>query len=126
MSDEPTAGSSDDYHLRFQVAAPTFSAEQDRQHAEAMEQLKRLLAEGRSWEAATRGIKIADESFKQLVLADFLKILLAERHFQGGERLKAIAKEIGAPLELLVSMKEEMLREVSDSAQEAYRISRQS
>ncbi|GAB0056491.1 hypothetical protein SIID45300_00799 [Candidatus Magnetaquicoccaceae bacterium FCR-1] len=126
MSNEQDSEQSDDYHLRFQIATPEFSAEQDRQHAEAMESLRAALDAGRKWDGAIRAVKIPAGPFRELVLADFLKVLLAERHFQGGGRLKEIAREIGAPMELLVAMKEEMLREVSDSAQEAYRMTRQS
>ncbi|MBF0262484.1 MAG: hypothetical protein HQL97_11715 [Magnetococcales bacterium] len=126
MSHEPGSDPSDDYHLRFQVATPEFSDEQDRLHAEAMELLRAALDAGRTWDAATKAVKIPPGPFREMVLADFLKVLLAERHFQGGGRLKEIAREIGAPMELLVAMKEAMLREVSDSAQEAYRMTRQS
>ncbi|MBF0212615.1 MAG: hypothetical protein HQM00_03505 [Magnetococcales bacterium] len=114
---------SDDYHLRFQVVSPEFTEEQDRQHTEAMTRLRAELAEGRSWEEAIRGVKIADAGFKELILNDFLKVLLAERHFQAGERLKAIAKDLGVSMDLLVSLKESMIREVSASAQQAYRLS---
>ncbi|MBF0628122.1 MAG: hypothetical protein HQL91_07860 [Magnetococcales bacterium] len=118
-----TDSSSDDYHLRFQVASPEFNEAQDRVHTEAMAQLRTALAAGQSWLEASRGLKVVDAGFKELILADFLKVLLAERHFQNGERLKGIAKELGVPMELLLSLKEAMIREVIDSSQQAYRLS---
>ncbi|MBF0191339.1 MAG: hypothetical protein HQL99_09440 [Magnetococcales bacterium] len=115
--------SSDDYDLRFQVVTPEFSAEQDRQHAEAIERLRAALAAGSTWAEASRALKMEDAAFKAVVEDDCLKVILAERHFQGGERLKGIAKDLGLPLDLLLSLKEAMIREVSDSAQQAYRLS---
>lgn len=116
---------SDDYHLRFQIAAPSFTEEQDRQHTEAMTGLRAALANGKKWNEAVRMLQIADASFKEVILNDCLKVMVAERHFQGGERLKGLARELGLPLERLVSLKEEMIREVIDSSQQAYRLAQQ-
>ncbi|MBF0271040.1 MAG: hypothetical protein HQL98_03035 [Magnetococcales bacterium] len=115
--------SSDDYDLRFQVVSPEFSAEQDRLHTQAIAQLRESLAAGSTWAEASRALKMDDAGFKSVVEDDCLKVILAERHFQGGERLKGIAKDLALPMELLVSLKEAMIREVSDSAQQAYRLS---
>ncbi|MBF0340436.1 MAG: hypothetical protein HQL95_05660 [Magnetococcales bacterium] len=115
--------SSDDYHLRFQVASPDFSAEQDRLHTEAMERMRAAVAEGRRWPEVCSLVKMPDEAFKRLIQDDFLKVLIAERHFQGGERLKGMAKELGVPMELLMALKVSMLKEVSDAARQAYRLS---
>ncbi|MBF0428247.1 MAG: hypothetical protein HQL94_04935 [Magnetococcales bacterium] len=115
--------SDDDYHLRFQVVDPELTVEQDQLHGEAMTLLKEALAAGCSWSQASESLKVVKGELKAVVLADFLKILLAERHFQGGERLKGIAKELGVPMEMLVALKESMIREVQESSQRAYRLS---
>lgn len=118
-----TMGSEEDYHLRFQVADPAFSAEWERIHEEATGQLKASLAAGRKWPEASRALKVADPELKEVILSDFLKVLLAGRHFQGGERLKGIAGELGLPLEQLLAIKEAMIREVQESSERAYRLS---
>ncbi|MBF0127603.1 MAG: hypothetical protein HQM02_10380 [Magnetococcales bacterium] len=115
--------SDEDYHMRFQVADPEFSAEQDRIHVAAMTALRESLARGLSWTQASGAIKVADPELKSVILADFLKVLLAERHFQGGERIKGIATELGVSMEMLVTLKETMIREVQESSHRAYRLS---
>ncbi|MBF0294984.1 MAG: hypothetical protein HQL96_07315, partial [Magnetococcales bacterium] len=115
--------SQEDYHLRFQVADPAFSEQQDRIHEQAMQTLKESLAGGDAWTVACGKLKVADAGFKEVILADFLKVLLAERHFQGGERLKQIASDLRVPLNHLVTLKETMIREVAESTQLAYRLS---
>ncbi|MBF0179119.1 MAG: hypothetical protein HQM03_03720 [Magnetococcales bacterium] len=117
----PTPG--EDYHLRFHVANPVFSEEQDRIHDQAMRTLEESLTRGDSWSAACGKLKVADAGFKEIILADFLKVMLAERHFQGGERLKQIARELAIPLNQLVTLKETMIREVAESTQRVYRLS---
>ncbi|MEO5330649.1 MAG: hypothetical protein H7839_01390 [Magnetococcus sp. YQC-5] len=113
----------EDYHLRFEVADPDFSAEQDRIHEEAITFLREALAAGRTWSQASKALVVRDAKLKTVILDDYLKVLLAERHFQGGERLKGIAGELGLSMEVLLTLKESMIREVQESSQRAYRLS---
>ncbi len=119
------AASDDDYHLRFQVADPELSAEQNRVHEEAMTFLQTALASGRSWAQASESLQVVDSALKQFILADYLKVLLAERHFQGGERIKGLAKELGVPMDLLISLKAAMIQEVKEASQRVYHLSQQ-
>ncbi|MBF0614405.1 MAG: hypothetical protein G8237_11655 [Magnetococcales bacterium] len=124
MNDDSDLQPKDDYHLRFQVAAPAFTEEQERQHAEGVALVRAALANGKSWSAAIRGLKLEDADFREVILTDCLKVIVAERHFQGGERLKGLAGELGVSMERLLSLKEEMIREVVDSSKEVYRLTR--
>ncbi|MBF0126188.1 MAG: hypothetical protein HQM02_03155 [Magnetococcales bacterium] len=117
-------GQSDDYHLRHQVADPAFSAEQDRIHQEAMIFLEDALAKGRKWPQASAALRVEDAGFKEIVLADFLKVLLAKRHFQGGEGLKGIARELGVTVSQLLALKENMIHEVREASEQVYRLSK--
>ena len=113
----------EDYDTRFQVADPQFDAEQDRIHREALVFLKGQLDAGRPWKAAASALKVRDEQFKAVILDDFLKITLAERHFQGGEGLKKIAGALKVPMDLLIALKQSMIDEVTAASVQAYHMS---
>ncbi|MBF0096876.1 MAG: hypothetical protein HQM04_01140 [Magnetococcales bacterium] len=114
----------EDYDARFEIVQPGFSEDQDLLHARAMDFLKKKIKKGESWKTATAELTIADETFKAVILDDFLKITLAERHFQGKEEIKSIARLLQVPVELLEAVKGAMIREVRDASIEAYHRSR--
>ncbi|MEO5354586.1 MAG: hypothetical protein H7835_15395 [Magnetococcus sp. XQGC-1] len=110
----------EDYDARFEVVQPGFSADQERLHAEAIHFLQKRLQKGASWKQASAELAVPDAQFKAVILDDFLKITVAERHFQGGESIKSIARFLQVPVELLVAVKEDMIREVRDASIEVY------
>lgn len=120
----PLQPEKEDYDTRFQVVEPGFSKEQDRLHQEAMDFLSQQLNNGQSWKSASESLKMDDKVLKSVVLDDFLKITLAQRNFQGGEGLKSIAKSLKVPMELLVAIKEDMIREVKEASIQAYHLTK--
>ncbi|MEO5362414.1 MAG: hypothetical protein H7838_02130 [Magnetococcus sp. DMHC-8] len=110
----------EDYDARFEVVQPGFSADQEQIHAEAIAFLRKRMRKGDPWKKMVEALAMPDESFKAVVLDDFLKITLAERHFQGREEIKSIARLLHMPVELLAAVKGEMLREVRDASIEVY------
>ena len=115
----------EDYDARFEIVQPGFNEDQDLTHAQAMDFLKKKIKMGESLKKASADLSVPDESFKAVILDDFLKITLAERHFQGKEEIKSIARLLQVPVELLEAVKGEMIREVRDASIEAYHRSRQ-
>lgn len=113
---------SEDYDLRFQVADPNLSDEQEQLHAKGMRFLQEAMVSGRTWSQASGALDLGDVQIKEVVLADYLKVLLAQRHFQAGERLKGIAKELGLSMDVLISLKSAMLQEVREASERAYRL----
>ncbi|WP_130471319.1 hypothetical protein [Candidatus Magnetaquicoccus inordinatus] len=114
----------EDYDSRFEVVQPGFSEDQDLVHSRAIEFLRKKIKKGDPWKKAVADLTIADQAFKAVILDDFLKITLAERHFQGKEEIKSIARLLQVPVELLEAVKEAMIREVRDASIEVYRRSR--
>ena len=114
----------EDYDTRFEVVQPGFSEDQEQIHAQAIAFLNSKLKKGESWKKAADALTMADASFKAVILDDFLKITLAERHFQGGEEIKSIARFLQLPVELLAAVKDDMIREVREASIEAYHRSR--
>ncbi len=116
----------EDYDTRFEVVEPGFSEDQDQIHEAALESLKKAIKRGVAWKQAAADLTIADAKFKAVILDDFLKITLAERHFQGGESIKRVASLLKVPTELLVAVKNDMIREVKEASIQAYRRSESS
>ncbi|MBF0107803.1 MAG: hypothetical protein HQL76_01320 [Magnetococcales bacterium] len=113
----------DDYQLRFHVADPRFSAEEDRIHDQAMAALAVALEQKTPWNRMADCLTmVASEEFRQVILDDFVKITLAARHFQNSEGLKQIAKSTGIPMDLLIRSKQEMIREVEEASVAAYHL----
>ncbi|MBF0160425.1 MAG: hypothetical protein HQL58_12990 [Magnetococcales bacterium] len=115
----------DDYHLRHQVIDTGFSAEDDRIYEMAMIEIRRKVQQNIHWDRIIAELKVVDEEIKRIVLDDFLKITVAERHFQGQESLKRIGQSLHIPMDRMLAIKQNMLREVEDAAINAYHLSRQ-
>ncbi len=110
----------DDFDMRFQVADPGFTKEQDAIYEDAMAELSRGLEQGLPWKKVTESLSVADPGFKAVILDDFLKIAIAQRHFQDGEGLKIIARSLKVPMDLLVALKAAMIEEVSQASVKVY------
>ena len=113
----------DDYQLRFHVADPGYSAEDNRIYDQAMAAIGQAMAAKTAWNKVADGLTmVADAGFRQIILDDYVKITLATRHFQNSEGLKDIAKTTGIPMDLLVQSKQEMIREVEEASVAAYHL----
>lgn len=113
----------DDYQLRFQVADPGYSEEDNRLYDQAMAAITQAMADGQGWNKAKEcATMVNDTGFRAIILDDFVKITLATRHFQQEEGLKKIAKATGMPMELLLQAKQEMIREVKEASVAAYHL----
>ncbi|MBF0309778.1 MAG: hypothetical protein HQL56_09640 [Magnetococcales bacterium] len=114
--------SDDDYHLRHEVVQSNFSSEDDRLYEESMAYLEREVAAGHSWERIVKELRVADVELKGIILDDFVKIILAKRHFQGGETLQAVANATRIPGKVLESARRSMLKEVEEAAIKAHHL----
>lgn len=120
----PLRPEQEDYDARFEVVQPGFSSDQERVHAESIAFLQKKVKKGVAWKKMVEDLPVQDAGFKAVILDDFLKILLAERHFQAGEAIKSVARLLQVPVELLEAVKEDMIREVRDASIEVYHRSR--
>ncbi|MBF0632777.1 MAG: hypothetical protein HQL89_17595 [Magnetococcales bacterium] len=117
------SGGTDDYQLRFRVADPGYSEEDNRIYDQAMAAIEKAIAAKTAWNKVVDGLTmVADEGFRNVILDDYVKITLATRHFQNSEGLKNIAKATGIPMDLLVRSKQEMIREVEEASVAAYHL----
>lgn len=93
-----------------------FSPEESRTYEEAVAKYREAVAAGRSLKQAYETYAIGDSELRSIVQADFLKILIAERHFGKRDTLEALAKELDVPLDLMKQTLARMLQEVGATA----------
>jgi hypothetical protein len=113
----------DDMEMRFKVIDPGFTPDQDAIYDSAISHLKEGLEKGWPWKKVADSVQLADAKLKEVILDDFLKITIAQRHFQGGEALKQIAKSLQVPMDLLIALKASMIEEVSQASVKVYQMS---
>lgn len=103
-----------------EFAFKEFTAEEDRIYEEAVKKYREAIAAGKTLRQAYESFSISDESLRSLIQADFLKILIAERHFSGRQSLEQIARELNIPAELVRDTHARMLQEVGISAAKTF------
>jgi hypothetical protein len=93
-----------------------FTAEEDRIYAETVGKLREAIAHGKTLRQAYENHPVADKELEKLIQADFLKIMIAERHFAQRQPLEDLAKAFDVPLDLLKDTLARMLQEVGVTA----------
>ncbi|MBF0624839.1 MAG: hypothetical protein HQL82_08530 [Magnetococcales bacterium] len=124
MTDDPQDQDPKDFHLRHQVVETGFSAADDVAYDAAMAAIRDELGRGRPFSWLERKLKVpgVEPEILAIALNDFLKIAIAERHFQGKEPLKALTGDLHATLKRLQKAREEMLKEVEKATVKAYHL----
>ncbi len=97
-----------------------FTAEESAVYEEAMKKFREAVSTGKTLRQAYENYSIADAELRSIIQADFLKILIAERHFAGRQPMEKIAKDLDVPLDLLMDTHGRMLQEVGMSAADQF------
>lgn len=93
-----------------------FTAEEDRIYAEAVGKLREAITQGKTLRQAYDSVPVENKELEKLIQADFLKIMIAERHFGKRQPLEEIAKSLDVSLDLLKDALARMLQEVGVTA----------
>ncbi|HUJ19625.1 MAG TPA: hypothetical protein VL197_16685 [Nitrospirota bacterium] len=93
-----------------------FTPEEGRIYEEAVSKFREAITAGKTLRQAYETYSVADRELERLIQADFLKILIAERHFAQGRPLEEIAAALSVPLDLVKDTHKRMLQEVGVSA----------
>ena len=93
-----------------------FTDDEGRIYEEAVNKYREAVAAGKTLRQAYEGHSVADKELETLIQADFLKIMIAERHFGKGEPLDAIARSLDVPADLVKNTHARMLQEVGVTA----------
>ncbi len=97
-----------------------FTPEEGVIYEEALNKFRESIAAGKTLRQTFESYSIADAELRSLIQADFLKILIAERHFAGRQPMETIAKDLDVPLDLLMDAHARMLQEVGVSAADQF------
>ena len=93
-----------------------FTPDEDKIYEEAVNAYREAIAAGSKLKQAYDAYPVADDDLRSLIQADFLKILIAERHFAQRQELEKIASDLGVPLDLVKDTYGRMLQEVGMTA----------
>ncbi len=93
-----------------------FTPEEDRIYEDAVNAFREAIAAGKKLKEAYDSHGIADPELRSIIQADFLKILIAERHFARRETLDALALSLGVSLDIVTDTMKRMLQEVGITA----------
>lgn len=98
-----------------EFAFKQFTPEEDRIYEEAVNKYREAIAAGKNLKEAYDAYAIPDQELRSIIQADFLKILIAERHFAKREPLDQIARDLGITVDLVRDTHARMLQEVGVS-----------
>ena len=93
-----------------------FTPEEDKLYMEAVGKYREAIGAGKTLRQAYESYSIADKELESFIQADFLKIMIAERHFEQRQSLEEVASTLGIAPELVKDTHKRMLQEVGVSA----------
>lgn len=93
-----------------------FTPAEDRIYAEAVTKFREAIGVGKTLRQAYEDYAVEDKELEKLIQADFLKIMIAERHFAGKDPLDKIATDLGVSTQLVKDTYGRMLQEAGVSA----------
>jgi len=99
-----------------EISFKQFTPEEDKIYEEAVQAFRAAVADGKKLKEAYDSHAIADAELRSLIQADFLKIMIAERHFAGREPLEKVAADLGVSPDLVKDTYGRMLQEVGITA----------
>jgi hypothetical protein len=99
----------------------SFTAEEERLHVAGFATISAGLAAGLGFEKACEGIEATDAGLRLVIADDYLKVAIAQRHFQGTESIPEIAKALGLSVERVEIARREMLAEVAAASVDVFR-----
>ena len=93
-----------------------FTPEEGKIYEDAVNKFREVITAGKTLKQAYESFPITDPELRALIQADFLKILIAERHFAQRQALEEMAKNLDISLELVKDTHKRMLQEVGITA----------
>ena len=101
--------------------AGEFTEEESRVHHAGFKIIMEGLEQGLTFDEACQGLQVVDPEMRRIIISDYLKVTIAERHFQAKESLEDVAAHLRCGVETVEKAKEEMVREVQEAAHEYYK-----
>jgi hypothetical protein len=93
-----------------------FTPEENRVYEEAVNSFREAITSGKTLQQAYENYTIEDPDLKSMIQADFLKIMIAERHFEKRQSLEDVARALAVSIGLVKETHARMLQEVGVTA----------
>jgi hypothetical protein len=93
-----------------------FTPEESTIYEDAVNKFREAIAAGKTLRQAYESYPVADKELEALIQVDFLKIMIAERHFAQQQSLEDVAKTLDVSLDLVKDTHKRMLQEVGVTA----------
>jgi hypothetical protein len=93
-----------------------FTLEESKVYEEAVFKYREAITAGKTLRQAYESFKISDKELEAVIQADFLKIMIAERHFSQHQSLEDVAASLSISLTLIKDAYARMLQEVGVTA----------
>ncbi len=93
-----------------------FTPEESAIYEDAVNKFREAIAAGKTLRQAYESYAVVDKELEALIQADFLKIMIAERHFDQQQSLEDVAKALDVSLDLVKDTHKRMLQEVGVTA----------
>lgn len=93
-----------------------FTPEESTIYEDAVNIFRDVIAAGKTLRQAYESYPVADKELEALIQVDFLKIMIAERHFAQQQPLEDVAKALDVSLDLVKDTHKRMLQEVGVTA----------
>jgi len=97
-----------------------FTPEEGKIYEEAVNAFRGALAAGKTLRQAYESYTLADKDLEKLIQVDFLKIVIAERHFGQKQTLEDLAKALDVRPDILKETLTRMLQEVGATAAQEF------
>jgi hypothetical protein len=93
-----------------------FTPDESRIYEEAVNSYREAMASGKTLQQAYESHAVEDPDLRSLIQADFLKIMIAERHFEQRQSLEEVARALAVSVDLVKETHARMLQEVGVTA----------
>jgi type II secretory pathway component PulF len=93
-----------------------FTEEESKIYEDALAKYRESIDAGKTLRQAFESFTIVDKELQAMIQVDFLKILIAERHFSLQQPLEELAKSLDISLDLVKDTRKRMLQEAGVSA----------
>ena len=97
-----------------------FTEEEGKIHQAGFKVIFEGIQKGMGFDDACAGLQVVDPELRAIIIDDYLKVTIAEQHFQAKRDLKDIALDLSIPVERVEAARAQMMAEVEKAAIDHY------
>lgn len=97
-----------------------FTPDEDKIYTEAVNKYREAIDAGKTLRQAYESYSIGDKELESFIQVDFLKIMIAERHFEKRQSLEDVAAALAVSPDLVRDTHKRMLQEVGVTAADQF------